>query len=291
MESEIRNLYDLLVFSSVYLALECVAMTYISCSIQEIPLSAPAVMIPLFITIGIYNLNRNTDEEEDAINREARYRFTKRYEKYLLGGSLAAIASALGVSALLNLPSLLITLTPFLFGLLYSIPWLPPVSPYRRLKEIPLAKNLVVCISWALPAAMLPVCLSGGAPSMRTLILFLLFFSWGFLASASPDIRDRIGDERSNVRTIPVIYGEERTRKIMTGVNLAFGGAILILSCAFLTPLLTLLLGMTIVYAQACIHLLERHDVKDIVCDILIDGQYIFFAGAFMVLVTFHVHL
>ncbi len=109
------------------------------------------------------------------------------------------------------------------------------------------------------------------------------------LASTSPDIRDRIGDAQAGVRTIPVIFGEERTRKIMTGVNLTFGSAILPFSLAYLTPLFTLLVGATVAYAQACIHLLSIPEMRNFVCDILADGQYIFFAGGVMLLSAFGV--
>lgn len=288
---KIRHVLDFLVFSSLFLALECVAMTCISCLIQEIPPSFPMVIIPFLVTFGIYNLNRKTDESEDAINHEARFRFTKRYENALFGCSLATIALALIITGYSNLPSLLITLTPFVLGTLYSVRWLPSGSPYRRLKEVPFAKNLIVCISWAVPGSLLPVYLSGGTPGVKTVITCLLFFSWGFLASTSPDIRDRIGDAAAGVRTIPVILGEEMTRKMMTGWNLIFGAAVLFFGYLFLDLRMTLLLAATILYAQICIHLLGRGGMRYLVCDILADGQYIFFGGAIMVLVALHVPL
>jgi len=289
IEVRARDLLDFLVFSSIFLALECVAMAYFSCYIQQIPWSVPNVIIPFLVTFGIYNLNRKTDENEDAMNREDRYHFTKRYEHSLFGCSLAAIAVALSLSAWYSLPAALITLTPFIFGIFYSVHWLPSSSRYRRLKEIPLAKNLIVCMSWSLPGSMLPVYLNGSTPSMRTVITCLLFFSWGFLASISPDIRDRIGDARAGVRTIPVIFGEDRTRKLLIGMNLIFGCAIMLSGLIFLPLSTTLLLAATIIYAQVCIYLLSRPAMKNFVCDILSDGQYIFFSCAILVLLAFRV--
>ena len=289
IELRVRELLDFLVFSSLFLALECVAMTYVSCYIQQISWSAPDVIIPFLVTFGIYNLNRKTDENEDAINREARYHFTKRYEHSLFGCSLAAIAVALVFSAWCSMPAALITLTPFIFGIFYSVRWLPSGSPYRRLKEIPLAKNLIVCISWSLPASLLPVYLNGSTPGIKTVITCLLFFSWGFLASMSPDIRDRIGDAKAGVRTIPVIFGEDRTRMLLIGINLIFGCAIILSGLIFLPLSMTLLLAATILYAQVCIHLLSRSAIRNFVCDILSDGQYIFFSCGILILLAFRV--
>jgi 4-hydroxybenzoate polyprenyltransferase len=289
LEVRVRELLDFLVFSSIFLALECVAMTYFSCYVQEVPWSAPDVIIPFLVTFGIYNLNRKTDEDEDAINREDRYQFTKRHEHSLFGCSLAAIAVALSLSAWYSLPAALITLTPFLLGIFYSVRWLPSGSRYRRLKEIPLAKNLIVCISWSLPASLLPVYLTGSTPGIKTVITCFLFFSWGVLASISPDIRDRIGDARAGVRTIPVIFGEDWTRKLLMGINLIFGCTILLSGFIFLPLSMTLLLAATILYAQVCIHFLSRPSMKNFVCDILADGQYIFFSCAILVLLAFRV--
>jgi 4-hydroxybenzoate polyprenyltransferase len=188
----IANLYDLFVFSSLLLSFECVAMAYVSCIIQQVPWNAMIAIIPFLVAFSIYNLNRKTDEDEDAINRQDRFAFTKRYETHLLYGSILSLAVALALSAMYGIPSLLATAAPFLCGILYSFRWLPRQSGYRRLKEIPAVKNIVVGSAWAILLSLLPVFLNQGTPDSRTAITFLLFFLWGFMASLIPDIREEI---------------------------------------------------------------------------------------------------
>ncbi|MDD1662598.1 MAG: UbiA family prenyltransferase [Methanomicrobiales archaeon] len=280
---------DFLVFSSVYLALEAAAMAYVSCFMQELPFPPEGFIIPFLIAFAIYNLNRKTDEDEDAINREDRYSFTKRYEKVLFGLSIAGIGVSLALSALHGPAAVLVTLIPFISGTLYSVRWLPPGLPYRRLKEIPFVKNLMVGFAWAFFLSLLPVYLNNAVPDTRTLIMCLLFFFWGIMASTIPDIRDRVGDARTGVRTIPVIYGEEKTKGLLSWMNLAFTLPLVLLSVACLPLLRAGILLVSGIYSLGCIRLIGVLPSTDFICDILADGQYIFFACGILLLQFAHI--
>lgn len=282
----IVNLYDLLVFSSLLLSLECVAMAYVSCFIQQVPWNAMNGIIPFLVAFSIYNLNRKTDKDEDAINRQDRFAFTKRYETHLFYGSILSLAVVLALSATYGIPSLLATAAPFLCGILYSFRWLPKRFGYRRLKEIPAVKNIVVAFAWAILLSLLPVFLNHGIPDSRTAITFLLFFMWGFMASLIPDIRDRAGDASAGVRTIPVIFGEERTKTLLSRVLLLLGVPLVLFSLLLLPPFTTVLLVAANLYSHGCVHLLDRIRTRDFVADAISDGQYICFALAIIVITT-----
>ncbi|WAC04729.1 MAG: UbiA family prenyltransferase [Methanoregula sp.] len=284
--NRITNLYDLLVFSSLLLSLECISMAYISCFIQQVPWNSLCAIIPFLVAFSIYNLNRKTDEEEDAINRQDRFAFTKRYETHLYYGAIISLAIALALSATYGIPSLLATAAPFICGFLYSFRWLPRRIGYRRLKEIPAVKNIIVGFAWAIILSLLPVFLNHGTPDSRTAIIFLLFFMWGFMASLIPDIRDRAGDASAGVRTIPVIFGEERAKTLLSNVLLLLGVPLVLFSLLFLPPFTTILLLAANLYSHGCVHLLGRTRIRDFVADAISDGQYICFALALFVITT-----
>jgi 4-hydroxybenzoate polyprenyltransferase len=269
---------DFLVFSSIYLALECVAMAYVSCFIQELPFTPEGFIIPFLIAFAIYNLNRKTDEDEDAINRQDRFRFTKRYERLLFGLSIGGIMVSLVLSALHGIPAVLVTLIPFVIGTLYSVRWLPPGLPYRRLKEIPFVKNIMVGIAWAFFLSLLPVYLNNAVPDIRTGIMCLLFFFWGIMASTIPDIRDRAGDAQTGVRTIPVIYGDEKTKRLLSWLNVLVALPLLFLGIGNLPLIRAGIILASSIYSHWCIGLVGVLQSTDFICDILADGQYIFFA-------------
>ncbi|MDD1671340.1 MAG: UbiA family prenyltransferase [Methanomicrobiales archaeon] len=265
------------------------ATTYLSFSIQQIPCSAVGLAIPFLATFSVYNLNRKTDGDEDAINCQDRYAFTRRYEHILFGSALAAIAIAMILAGLSGVPVMVLTASPFLFGILYSVRWLPPVSRYRRLKEIPVVKNLVVGLSWSVPASLLPVYLSGAGPTVRTALVCTLFFLWGFIASTAPDIRDRAGDAHAGMKTIPVLIGEHRTLRLLLWINLIAGSLIIVAGLAFFPLLITGLLAAVILYSQTCLFILGRPSLRDFACDVLIDGQYLLIGCALLALTLLHV--
>lgn len=274
----IVDLYDFVVFSSLLLSFECVAMAYISCIIQQVPWSPMTAIIPFLAAFSIYNLNRKTDEDEDAINRKDRFAFTKRYEKHLYGLSLISLVVAMAWSATAGVLCLLATAAPFICGFLYSFRVLPKSLGYSRFKEIPAVKNITVGFAWASLLAFLPLFLSQGTPDSRTVVTFVLFFMWGFMASLIPDIRDREGDASSGVMTIPVICGKERTRTILSGVLLVLGIPLILYSSVYLSAFTTSLVIAACIYSHGCAYLLGRPGLIDLLSDAISDGQYISFA-------------
>jgi 4-hydroxybenzoate polyprenyltransferase len=115
-----------------------------------------------------------------------------------------------------------------------------------------------------------------------------LFFLWGFMASMIPDIRDKAGDTRAGVRTIPVIFGEERTKTLLTQALLVLGLPAVLFSFLFLPPFTTVLLIAANVYSHGCVYLLDRIRIRDFVADVLSDGQYIFFVFVIIIITSLH---
>nr|WP_319377457.1 UbiA family prenyltransferase [uncultured Methanoregula sp.] len=287
--NRIGDLYNFLIFSSLLLSFECVAMAFVSCIIQQVSWSAMTAIIPFLVAFSIYNLNRKTDEDEDAINRQDRFAFTKRYEKPLYYGGILALLLALAFSAMYGVLPLLATTAPFILGIMYSFRCLPAWTGYSRLKEIPAVKNIAVGISWAVICSLLPVYLSAGIPDFKTALVFVLFFMWGFMASLIPDMRDRIGDASAGVRTIPVIFGEEKAKTILSRVILLLGTPLIVLSLILSLPLFaTALLVAANLYSHGCVYLLDQAHMRDFLADAISDGQYICFSLAILVLVPLY---
>ena len=186
-----KTFVDFLIFSSLFMGMQGMGMVYTSCLIQGLE-PAPAVLaIMLLVPLSVYNMNRKTDEEEDSVNHPDRYKFTKRFGKPLEYGALVAYALAVLIAVPFGLGAVLVTLVPLIAGILYSVPLLPPSFGYRRLKEIPVMKNLVVGSSWAIILVLLP-CVSSGAPvtlqtlSLLRLLLLLRLHRLGHARHARP---------------------------------------------------------------------------------------------------------
>jgi 4-hydroxybenzoate polyprenyltransferase len=227
--SKIRDYGEFLLYSSVFLGLAAMGMSYASCYIQNISWTSHIALVMFLIVFSVYNLNRKTDEAEDALNHEDRFRITKKYERQFFIAALGAYLTALSIAAFHGIIAFCVVSIPFISGIFYSVPVLPKWCGYRRLKEIPVMKNIVVSMSWALSFSLVPVYLSASTPDIASMIVFLFIFCWTFVASVLPDIRDRSGDSATGVATIPVLLGVERSRVILTMINISAGAIILLL--------------------------------------------------------------
>jgi 4-hydroxybenzoate polyprenyltransferase len=282
----LHDIVDFLMFSSLYVAIAAGGMVYTSCFIQGIPPNGLILLVMALVSFSVYNLNRKTDEEEDAINHEQRFQFTKKFERPLFFAALCSYGIAIFIGALQGIWSLAVVMIPLISGILYSVPFLPATWQYRRLKEIPVMKNLVVATAWALPLSLIPVLFSSSLPGMSTAVALLFFLNYVFIASILPDIRDREGDALTGVRTIPVTIGVKRTKMLLIGVNTVVGSIVIALAIRQLPLTVSALLIAALLYIQFCIWSSGRLIRTDIICDFLSDGQFILFGGGILAIST-----
>jgi 4-hydroxybenzoate polyprenyltransferase len=281
-----RKTWEFFLYSSLFLALAAVGMAYTSCALQGILWTAQIAAVLALVVFSVYNLNRRTDEAEDALNHADRFRITCRYSKILFLSAILAYALALILAAMHGLSAALVAAIPIVSGTLYSVTVFPPGWKYRRLKEIPLGKNILVSGAWGASFSLLPVAMSNGSIGLCTLVNFLFIFSWTFVASVLPDIRDRTGDAATGVATIPVILGIRRTKIVLTLINLACGAVLVTLGLYAIRWAAALAaLAVSLAYSQACILSIDRLKNTDLLCDVVSDGQFLA-VGGFLFLIT-----
>ena len=285
----LKDLYQFIMFSSIFVGLAAMGMVYTSCFIQELPIGPPAMIIMFLTAYSVYNLNRKTDEDEDVINHEGRYAFTKKNEGVLFLSAIFAYAGAVGIAIFSGPYAVFVTLIPLLSGVLYSMKWLPPGFRYRRLKDIPVIKNIVVALAWSSMLSLLPVSLTGAIPDEEMFIAFFMFFSYAFIASTIPDIRDRNGDALAGIITIPVLYGERKTKEFLIGFNLVSCLFLIGISFATLPLGITSIIAITMIYIHICLALLGNPSLKKYVYDLFADGQFLFLGSALFFMATAHV--
>ncbi|MFA7198903.1 MAG: UbiA family prenyltransferase [Methanoculleus sp.] len=259
-------------------------MVYISCLLQGLLFDPVAAAILMLVAFSVYNLNRKTDEDEDAINHIERYTFTKKYGSILFCSAICAYILALCLSALQGFGSLLVTAVPLTAGIVYSVPLFPARLGFRRLKEVPFMKSLIVAFSWAVPPALLPVCHAALPAGAATVLVGLFLFFLVFVNTVVFDIRDEEGDRASGVRTIPTILGTRKTLLLLTGVNVSLGSALVFTGGVLLGPGTALMLVAGIAYAQGYMRGFHRLVKEKPLFDLLVDGQFIVLAGIFCLL-------
>ncbi|WP_083475297.1 UbiA family prenyltransferase [Methanogenium cariaci] len=278
----LRSLFDTLLYSSLYLCIAAVSMVYLSSVLQDIPISLAACGIMFLVTFSVYNLNRKTDEDEDAINHSRRYAFTKKYATVLMSVSLGTYVVAFLIAGIYGMMAVVITAIPLVNGILYSIPFLPPRGfRYRRLKDIPpFVKNFIVGLAWALPVALLPAACTGcSLGGEMTVAVGFFFFLLSFIDSTVFDIRDVKGDAETGVQTIPVILGIPKTRCLLSVMNCAGIAIILALCNGSLSTIETVIITGIAMYIQGYILFFNGTEREHSMYDLVADGQYLLLGG------------
>jgi 4-hydroxybenzoate polyprenyltransferase len=147
--------------------------------------------------------------------------------------------------------ALAITLLPGAFWVLYASEWLPDVGLYvRRLKEVLVLNSAVVALAWAISLVFLPLAFAGKDLTPTGAVVFVYFFLDSFVNTEIPNVNDREADEAVGVSTLPVVFGVQRTRQVVYGIDLLLIGLISVayLDGQFSTTMAAALLG-GLVYA------------------------------------------
>lgn len=286
-----RFVTPLIVYSSLYTAAMMAAMVYLSCLLQGLPFDPVAAAILALVVFAVYNLNRKTDEDEDAVNHTERYSFTKKYETILFRSAIIAFLLAISLSALQGSGSLLITSIPLVAGVVYSVPLFPARFGFRRLKEVPFMKSLIVAFSWTLPAMLLPICHAGLSAGVAAGIVGVFFLVQTFTNTVVYDIRDVEGDAASGIRTIPTIFGSRGTLFFLMGMNAVIGIALVLAGGALPGSYTMLVMTAGMIYTLGYLLCFQRFGTEKLSFELFTDGEFILLAGILYLLTLVVPHL
>jgi 4-hydroxybenzoate polyprenyltransferase len=227
-----------------------------------------AVLAASFLGVfSVYNLNKVTDRKEDRINRPDQS--SKSATRYV-AASIVTMILSLVLAATVSLSAFLILLTPIVVGVLYSV----RVSPsLPRLKEVVGAKSVLVAFSWSLYGAFLPLTLQGSNWPNIALVFTYIFFQV-IINTILFDFLDTKGDRDSGIRTLPILFGPEKTKKMLFLVNTSLASLIALFEIegAFLKVLPALFFG--VVYGYFIIWHFLRDPINRLSAELMIDGAW-----------------
>ncbi|HUS76711.1 MAG TPA: UbiA family prenyltransferase [Methanothrix sp.] len=216
------------------------------------------------MTFSLYSLNKLTDMKEDAINMPERLNFLRGRKHIIIFYSVIAYLLCILLTFLDNPSSVFVVFVPLVANALYGSRLLPGLP---RLKDIPIMKNLVVAVSWAVTTTLLP---AGHIFNEKSIIALVLYFmlAKAFVNTVLYDIRDVAGDKENGIRTMPVIFGKKKTIFVLLAIN------------ATLLPLLMFLNGnarllATILILNGFAYTIFFADrINQLAMDIFVDGEW-----------------
>lgn len=269
----VKNWVDYIIHSSLFVGFVGVAMVLTTSILFSIPIQLELLAVIFFISFATYNFNRSTDLDEDSISHPERTAFVTQYHKHLkLFATLSYVLGA-GLAFFLHFTVGLLTLIPLIAVSLYSVPWIPN-SSYDRLKEILVVKNVTVAASWAVVVTFLPLVYLQVGIETATGVVFAFIFLKVLGNTITFDIRDIEGDKSEGITTIPVTFGVEKTKHILTAINWTAFFVLVVSAFSGTLPNTAYFVAGVTLYTQIYIHMIGRTEMQ-YVADILADGEYI----------------
>jgi len=278
--NSIRELLSFLSVSSLFIGGTGFFKTYIAYLLLAMKPNLFNCMAVFLVSFSVYTLDKIADLDKDVASMPTRARFLKgRRNLAIVYSSLAYLLSIIIIFIGRPISSSLL-LVPMAANIIYGTRLIPGVP---RLKDIPVMKNAIVALSWAIVTVLIPVTyqsqLSLGSSQSLVFVVIYFMFIKTFIDTVLYDIRDEVGDRINCVRTIPVLIGPKNTTKVLLILN-----STLILGLPWFEGLNRFLILSLIVYGYAYIlYFRERRD--PLLLDLCVEGEWML-ASLFLVGIT-----
>ncbi|MFC1853761.1 4-hydroxy-3-methylbut-2-enyl diphosphate reductase, partial [candidate division CSSED10-310 bacterium] len=230
----------LVALGSASLALTC--SFYITHTVYLIP-----VIIVAAYVYCMHILNHFADRAAVAINEPLREEVFRSHQNvFILFGILSGTV-ALALSAYLGIWTFLMVAFATATGAMYSFHIVPhflvPLIRYRRLKDIPASKDIVVALAWSSVTVLVPsISQLWQKTALSNLVIVWLFvFVFVYIRTVMLDIKDIQGDRIVGKETIPILLGEKKALKLVRLLLLVEAAVIITGSLLNLLPLRALI--------------------------------------------------
>lgn len=260
----VKEIFKFLTVSSLFVAITGFFQTLAGYILLEITPNIQICIAIFLMTFSLYSLNKLTDAKEDAINMPERLNFLRGKKNFIIIFSIAAYILCIVLTFLHNPSSVVVVLVPLIANSLYGSKLFPCLP---RLKDIPVMKNFIVALSWALSTTLLPAAHNMNRMSNVALVLYFMLIK-AFVNTVMYDIRDVVGDRDNNIRTIPVLFGPRKTILFLLAINCT-----LLPLLMFLNGNARLLAAILILNSFAyIIYFVDK--INPLVMDLFVDGEW-----------------
>lgn len=227
---------NLLVYSTAYLVVIAMLESVLVVAALDLSLGAAPVVIGL-LTFSVYAGDRIADVETDGVTNPGQSAFVRRHKPLLSVLTAAAYGLAVAISLTGGPLALALALLPGGFWVLYASDWLPRLGSYfTRLKDVLVVNSAIVAVAWAITLTFIPLAYGDAPFTAGAVVIFAYFVLDRFINTEIPNLKDAPGDAAIGVSTLPVVFGERRTRHILYSLSLALLG---LLAWAFLAGILS----------------------------------------------------
>jgi 4-hydroxy-3-methylbut-2-enyl diphosphate reductase len=244
-----------LLLTNIYVSLGAGCLSYACSKLQGFSQFFPYVLIAMLYVQSMHILAHLTGNKADQFNDPERASFYDKYKRLLTVLALTAGGAGLVIAFTLGWFPFLLLLVMSLLGLSYNrilVPKRFSAARYRRIRDIPGSKTILIAMAWGIVTALLTPLSLADKPHWITGLIFLWAAGLVFARTAFFDILDMQGDRIVGKETIAILLGEKRSLSLLKIILILLMAALFVLSAFHLisylgfflisSPLLLLLL-------------------------------------------------
>jgi len=252
------NLWLASVRTDIYAAIGAACLALAAQYLQGVSFSILQLLMASSYVFSVHTLNRFVDREVSGLRGTFREEAYAKHSRLYVVTAFFSMLLSLGLAYLIGLlPWLLLALISIV-GALYNMRVFPKGWRFGRLRDLPGTKNFFMAAAWALVIAAVPYMEWPIEISADMAVALLFIFSIVFVRSSLSDLIEIQSDRLLGRETIPVVIGEDRTRKLLKGISLILA-LLLVLSYPFKwTTSLSFMLLPCVFYMWICFKLCDR---------------------------------
>jgi 4-hydroxy-3-methylbut-2-enyl diphosphate reductase len=226
------DLQRVLLLTNIYVSLGAGCLSYACSKLLGFSQLFPYVLIAMLYVQSMHILNNLTGNSADQYNDPERANFYRRHKLLLVCLALVSGSSGLVIAYTLGFFPFLLLLVMSLLGLSYNIQLVPRQAAfikYRRIRDIPGSKTLLIAMAWGIVTAVLPPLSSGNGTGWVTALIFLWAAGIVFVRTTFFDILDMQGDRIVGKETIAILLGEKKSLRLLKNMLIILMATLLLL--------------------------------------------------------------
>jgi 4-hydroxybenzoate polyprenyltransferase len=215
MKKIFQPVLNFLLFSNVFMALCAVAQALVTFHLLHTPPIYTVLGLLFVSTLGIYNFCILIDKKNDPQNSPyIRIRWFYAHHRLMVTITIVSLLCLVPLFFLISLQSRLLLVFLGVLSFAYGLPLFTIGDHKFGLRNIPGLKPFLITLVWTLSIVLLPILeaqdVNHTAISIRDgMILLAKRFLFIAALTIPFDIRDLFEDRKTNLRTIPVVWGEK----------------------------------------------------------------------------------
>ena len=229
------NLQRVLLLTNIYVSLGAGCLSYACTKLLAIGQYFPHVIMAILYVQSMHILNHLTGKKSDQYNDPDRATFYNKHKVFLTILALMAGGIGLIIAFTIGPTPFVVLLAMSILGLSYNLRIVPEkfaLIRYRRIRDIPGSKTILIAMAWGIVTALFPPLSISAQIDTGTILVFLWSTGMVFVRTAFFDILDMQGDRIVGMETIPILMGEKRSMRLLKSI-VALTLAVILLSSAF----------------------------------------------------------